>query len=137
LVSYFTTLFQSLEWSNEPRCKLASDLEMMQTSQRRHLEVHKISHFKTQLSSPMIGVALLPRLRNSQILPNHTDLLLGFLQNVGSKHLLFSSLTLKQWSSTPTTIQHLKQCHLQALLIAVVIGELGIWQTLIPTSLIL
>jgi hypothetical protein len=46
------------------------------------------------------------------------------LQNVGSKSLPFSSLTPKQWSSTPTTIQHLKRCHLQAFLIAIVIGEL-------------
>jgi hypothetical protein len=65
LVSYFTSLLQNLEWSNEPRYKLASDLETIQTSHRRHLEVHKTSHFKAQLSSPMIGVALLPRLRNS------------------------------------------------------------------------
>jgi hypothetical protein len=85
----------------------------------------------------MIDVTLLPRLRNSQVLPNHTNLLLGFLQNVGSKHILFSSLTPKQWSLTPTTIQHLKQHHLQAFLIAIVIRELGIQQTLIPTSSIL
>jgi hypothetical protein len=137
LVRYSTSLLQNLEWSNEPRCELASDLEMTQTSHRRHLEVHKISHFKAQLSSPMIDVALLPRLRNSQVLPNHTNLLLGFLQNVGSKHLMFSSLTPKQRSSTPTTIQHLKWCHLQAFLIAVVIGELAIRHTLIPTPFIL
>jgi hypothetical protein len=122
LVSYFTSLLQNLEWSNEPRCELASDLETMQTSHRRHLEVHKISHFKAQISSPMIDVALLSQLCNSQVLPNHTDLLLDFLQNIGPKHLLFSSLTPKQWSSTPMTIQHLKWCHLQAFLIAVVIG---------------
>jgi hypothetical protein len=137
LVSHFTFLLQNLEWSNEPRCELASDLETTQTSHRRHLEVHKIFQFKAQLSSPMIGVALLPRLRNSQVLSNHTNLLLGFLQNVGSKHLPFSSLTPKQRSSTPMTIQHLKRCHLQALLIVVVIGELSIRQTLIPTSSIL
>jgi hypothetical protein len=95
LVSHFTSLLQNLEWSNEPRCRLASDLEMMQTSHRRHLEVHKISHFKAQLSSPMITVAHLPRLRNSQVLPYHTNLLLDFLQNVRSEHLPFPSLTLK------------------------------------------
>jgi hypothetical protein len=59
LVIYFTTLFQNLEWSNEPRCELVSDLETMQTPHRWHHEVHKISHFKAQLSSPIIGVALL------------------------------------------------------------------------------
>jgi hypothetical protein len=85
----------------------------------------------------MIGAALLPRLYNSQFLPNHTDLFLDFLQNVGSKHLPFSGLTPKQWSLTPLTIQHLKQCHLQAFLIAVVIGELSVRQTLFPTSSIL
>jgi hypothetical protein len=85
----------------------------------------------------MIDVALLPRLCNSQVLPNHTNLILGFLQNIGSKHLPFSSLTPKQWSLTPSTIQHLKWCHLKAFLIAVVIGELGvrqIWMTFTRTS---
>jgi hypothetical protein len=38
---------------------------------------------------------------------------------------------------TLLTIQHLKQCHLQAFLIAIAIGELSIRQTLIPTSSIL
>jgi hypothetical protein len=104
LVSYFTSLLQNLEWSNEPRCELVSDLEMMQTFHRWHLEVHKISHFKAQLSSPMIGVALLPQLCNSQLLPNHMNLLLGLLQNVRPKHLPFSSLTPKQRSSTAMTI---------------------------------
>jgi hypothetical protein len=80
LVSYFTSLLQNLEWSNEPQCELASDLEMTQTSHRRHLKVHKISHFKAELSSLMISVALLPQLCNSQVLPNHTNLLLSFLQ---------------------------------------------------------
>jgi hypothetical protein len=34
LVSHFTSLLQNLEWSNEPRCELASNLEMIQTSHR-------------------------------------------------------------------------------------------------------
>jgi hypothetical protein len=34
LVGYFTSLLQNLEWSNEPRCELASDLETTQTSHR-------------------------------------------------------------------------------------------------------
>jgi hypothetical protein len=65
------------------------------------------------------------------------DLVLGFLQYVGSENLPFSSLILKQRCSTPTTIQHLEWCHLQTLLIAIVVGEFGIWQTLILTSSIL
>jgi hypothetical protein len=85
----------------------------------------------------MVDVALLSRLCNSQVLPNHMNLLPGFLQNVKFKHLLFFCLTPKQQSSKPTTIQHLKRCHLQAFLIAIVIGELGIRQTLISTSSIL
>jgi hypothetical protein len=64
-------------------------------------------------------------------------LLLGLLQNIGSKHFPFSSLIPKQWSLTPSTIQYLKRCHLQAFSIAIVIGKLGVRQTLIPTSSIL
>jgi hypothetical protein len=77
----------------------------------------------------MVDVALLPRLRNPQVLSYHANLLLGFLQYVGSKNLLFSSLTPKQRGSAPTTIHHLKRCNLQTLLITIVVGELGIRQT--------
>jgi hypothetical protein len=35
------------------------------------------------------------------------------------------------------TIQHLKQLHLQTFLIAIVTGELGVRQTLIPISFVL
>jgi hypothetical protein len=55
LVSYFTSLFHNLEQPNEPRCELASNLEIAQTSHTWHPEVHKISHFKAQFSPPMIG----------------------------------------------------------------------------------
>jgi hypothetical protein len=34
LVSYFTSLFQDLKWSNESWCELASTHETMQTSHR-------------------------------------------------------------------------------------------------------
>jgi hypothetical protein len=34
LVSYFTSLLQNLEWSNEPQCELALNLETTQTSHR-------------------------------------------------------------------------------------------------------
>jgi hypothetical protein len=74
----------------------------------------------------MVGVDLLSQLRNLQVLPHHANLLLGLLKNVGSKNLLLSSLTLKQWSSTPMTIKHLERCHLQTLLITIIVGELSI-----------
>jgi hypothetical protein len=35
------------------------------------------------------------------------------------------------------TLQHLKWCHLQTLLITIVVGELHIRQTLIPISFVL
>jgi hypothetical protein len=85
----------------------------------------------------MIGVALLSRLCDTKVLPNHMNLLLSFLQYVGSKNLTFSSLIKKQRSSASTSIQHLEQHHLHTLLITIVVGELSIRQTLIPTSSIL
>jgi hypothetical protein len=33
-IGYFTSLLRNLEWSNKPRCVLASYFEMMQTSHR-------------------------------------------------------------------------------------------------------
>jgi hypothetical protein len=46
LVGYFTSLLQNLELSNDPRCEIASDLEMTQTPHSSYLEVNKISNFK-------------------------------------------------------------------------------------------
>jgi hypothetical protein len=85
IVGYFTSLLHNLERSNESWCELTSYFETAQTTHRWHLEVHKISNIKAQLSSSMTSVALLPWLRNSQVLSHHTNLLLGFLQYVGSK----------------------------------------------------
>jgi hypothetical protein len=85
----------------------------------------------------MVGVALLSRLRNMKVLPNHTNLLLSFLEYVRSQNFPFSSLILKQRSLTSMSIHHLEWRHLQTLLITIIVGELSIRQTLIPTSSIL
>jgi hypothetical protein len=58
------------------------------------------------LSSSSVGITLLPRLCYLQILPNHSDILLGFEQNVWTEHLPFAGLVPVQRSST---IPH-KEC---------------------------
>jgi hypothetical protein len=58
LIGHSTSLLRNIEQSTEHRCELSSYLEMAQTSHRWHLEVHKISNFKIQLPSRMIGIAL-------------------------------------------------------------------------------
>jgi hypothetical protein len=85
----------------------------------------------------MIGIALLSWLRNPRVLYYHANLLLSFLQYVRSKNLPFSILILKQWSLAHTTIQHLERRHLQTILITIVVRELSIRHTLIPTSSVL
>jgi hypothetical protein len=63
--------------------------------------------------------------------------LLSPLDDVGVKDLSFSCLIPEYGHSAPSTIQHLKRCHFQSLLIPIVMREFSIGQAFIPTSTIL
>ena len=94
-------------------------------------------NFESQLSSVSISITLLSELSHSQVVSNHSHLFFCVSKDIGSKHLSFTSLILEQGRSTFTSIQRIKRCHLETLLITVVVWELCIWQTLIPTITIL
>jgi hypothetical protein len=102
LVSHFTSLLQNFEWPDKPHCELASYLESAQTPHRWYLEVYNISNFKAQFSPPMVGIALLSWLRNSQVLSHHTNLLLGLFNMSGQKTF-----------HSPVSLQNNGVCHLQ------------------------
>ena len=83
------------------------------------------------------NLQLLSGLSHSQVVSNHSHLFFCVSKDIGSKHLSFISLIPEQRRSTFTSIQRLERCHLETLLVTVVVRELSIWQTLVPTSTIL
>src|SRR6266540_4340751 len=92
---------------------------------------------KDQFSASGIGITFLSGLGCFQCIPDLLHLSFGFSQNLRSKYLAFSSLIPEQRCSTLASIQSLKWWHLQTGLIAVIIGELSVWQILVPTLTIL
>jgi hypothetical protein len=61
---------------------------------------------------------------------------LGLCDKIGGKDHPLTGLNLVQWSAIETTIECFKGCHLETLLVTIVVREFGQWQTLIPTVLV-
>jgi hypothetical protein len=60
------------------------------------------------------------------------DLLFGFLNDIRPKHLAFSYFKPVKRGTTLAAIQGFKEGHLQTSLIAIVVGEFGKWQAVLP-----
>jgi hypothetical protein len=67
-----------------------------------------------------------------QTVADELDLLFGFLDDIGPKHLAFSSLRPVERGTTLASIESFKGGHLQTSLIAIVVGELSKWQAVLP-----
>jgi hypothetical protein len=63
-------------------------------------------------------MTLLARLNHFKVFSHLAYLLLGVLDNVGAKDIVFSCLIPEYGCPTPSAIQHLKRHHFQALLVA-------------------
>jgi hypothetical protein len=61
----------------------------------------------------------------------------GFLNDVRSENYFLPRLNPIEQCTASSSIENLKWCHFQTLLIAVVVRELGARQILVPTSLVL
>src|SRR5438132_12488564 len=64
--------------------------------------------------------------------PNQPNSFFHFLNDIWTKDSPFSGFRPVQGGSTPSTIKSFKRCHLQALLVAIIISKLTQWQTLFP-----
>src|ERR1041385_6481694 len=107
-------------------------MESLHSFQWGDSEIHKISNFKSHLSTLGVGITLLTRLSRLETLTNQLDLLFGLFQNIGSENLPFSGQRPVQGCATLPPIQSFKWCHLQTRLVAVVVGEFCIEQTVLP-----
>jgi hypothetical protein len=96
-----------------------------------------ISNLKLQGSAPFVCINLLAGLCSFQVILNVTDRHFGPIDNVGTKDNLLSWLNPIEWHAALTSIQNVKRCHLQTLLVSVVVEELSPWEILVPTTLVL
>jgi hypothetical protein len=88
-----------------------------------HISMHRLLTFLRSLT-------------NLETLTNHLELLLHDLQYFKSKDLTFSGLTPDQQSLALSSIKGFIRGHLDIGLVAVVVREFCIRQTLVPTSLV-
>src|SRR6266540_2730438 len=80
----------------------------------------------------VIGVALLVGLSCPQMLANLFDLSFSFYNHVQSIKWSFTGLEPIERSPASFSIKSFERCHLDASLVAIVVGELRKWQEFLP-----
>jgi hypothetical protein len=66
------------------------------------------------------------------MIPNELDLLLGLLNDIRAKVLAFSHFGPVNRGTALASVESFKGVHLKTSLVAIVVGELGEWQTIFP-----
>src|SRR3954464_10888964 len=123
---------KNTERSNEPGSQLAFDPKAASAPKWRHFEVCQVTNFEVNTTVLFVIIGLLPRLCFLQVLSDHLDPVLSFLNHIWTEQLPFSCFGPIQRSPALPDIQDLEGCCLQACLIAVVVRELSIRQTFFP-----
>jgi hypothetical protein len=91
-----------------------------------------LSHFKRDVSLLGVSIALLSALSYLQILSDPGDILLSFNNGGGTEKSSLPHLGQHQRCPTLSAVEGFKGSHLQTGVVAIVIRELGIGQTLFP-----
>ena len=120
-----------LEWSYIPWRQLSFDMETLHSFERGYSEINKISGLENGVAALGVNVALLTGLGSFEMLTDKLDLLFGFPKNIGSKQFAFSGLGPVQRGTTLSSIKSFKGGHLQAGLVAIVIGEFSKWKAVL------
>jgi hypothetical protein len=107
-------------------------MEALHTLERCHSKIDKISHVEGNRPSLRVSIALLSGLGCLQTIPNELDLLFGLLNDIRTKYLAFSSLGPVERGTTLASIEGFKRGHLQASLVAIIVGKFREWQTVFP-----
>ena len=116
--------------------QLAVHLEAASAPQRRDLEIDKVTHLKAQFMAATISIALLTRLCFFEPFANQFNMFFRFFDKGWSKELPFAYFRPVQRCSTPSPIKSFKRRHLEACLIAIVIGKLGKCQAFLPIGVV-
>jgi hypothetical protein len=88
-------------------------MEALHSLEWGDMKISKISNIKNQLTTLRISVALLTRLSGLQTVTNELNLLFGFSNDIGSKHLAFSGFRPIERGTTLAFVQSFKGSHLQ------------------------
>src|SRR4051812_6368097 len=123
---------KNAEQTNEPGSQLAFDPKAVSVPKWRHFEVCQITNFEVNTMVLLVIIGLLPRLCCPEVLSDHFDPILSFLDDIWTEQLPFSCFGPIQRSPALPAIQDLEGGCLQTCLIAVVVRKLSIRQTLFP-----
>jgi hypothetical protein len=99
-------------------------MEALHTLEWCDSKVDKVSHIKGDGSSLRVSVTLLSGQGCFQMVADELDLLFGLPDNIGPKYLTFSSFRLVERGTALASIEGFKRGHLQASLIAIIVGKL-------------
>src|SRR3954469_12038390 len=123
---------KNAERSNEPGSQLAFDPKAVSAPKWRHFEVCQVTYFEINTTVLLVIIGLLPRLCCLEMLSDHLDLVLSFLNHIWTEQLPFSCFGPIQRSPALPAIQDLEGGCLQTFLIAIVVRKLSIRQTIFP-----
>jgi hypothetical protein len=100
------------------------------------MKVHVVVSFKLKCPTSLVGIAFLLRLGIIQVGLDAVDYLLSLSDKVRAKDHPPARLNPVQRCMTSVAIQCFERCHLETLLITIVVRELSQRQTLVPFVLI-
>src|SRR3954466_12198540 len=123
---------KNAERSNEPGSQLAFDPKAVSAPKWRHFEVCQITNFEVNTTLLLVIIGLLPRLCCLEVLSDHFDPVLSFLDGIWTEQLPFSCFGPIQQSRALPAIQDLERSCLQTCLIAVVVRKLSVRQAFFP-----
>ena len=132
MIGEVASFANDLERTHVSRGKLPFDTEATMTFHWRDVEVDMVSDFKSHITVLVIIIVLLARLRGLEILMNDFAHFFSFCDQVVAKKLAFTCLGAIERSTALSAIENFEWGLARTRLEAVVVGELGIWQTIFP-----
>jgi hypothetical protein len=96
------------------------------------MKVHAVACFELKWPASLVGIAFLLCVGSFYIGPDAVDYLFSLNDEVRAKDCPFAKLDPVHRCTTVTTIQSYEGCHLETLLITVVVREVSQRQTLVP-----
>jgi hypothetical protein len=103
------------------------------TSQERDTKIYVVSNGKGQWTTPLVGIVLLSRHGSLQVRLNTMYDFLGLCDWIKAKGHPLTRFNPVRRCVASVVIEFFERCHLETLLITVVIREFSQWQALVPT----
>src|SRR4051812_45766424 len=123
---------KNAERSSEPWSQLAFDPKTVSAPKWRHFEVCPVTNFEINTTVLLVIIGLLPRLCCFEVLSDHFDPVLSFLDDIWTEQLPFSRFGPIQRCPALPAIQDLEGGCLQTCLVAVVVSKLSVRQAFFP-----